>query len=107
VIVGYLMITALSEYEERAEPGREGATIRRAVAGIDFNDLAIGVSAFLAIIIMPFTYSITNGIGAGFVSYVFIKLARGKGREVTPMMYIAAAAFVIYFAIFYVSEYLT
>jgi AGZA family xanthine/uracil permease-like MFS transporter len=48
---------------------------------------------------MAFTYSITNGIGAGFVSYCFIKLVRGRGREVAPMMYAAALAFVIYFAL--------
>ncbi|MEA2498099.1 MAG: adenine/guanine/hypoxanthine permease, partial [Actinomycetota bacterium] len=63
--------------------------------------------AFLTIVVMPFTYSITNGIGAGFVSYVFIKLSRGKGADVKPMMYVAAAAFVIYFGIFYVRDFLT
>ena len=47
---------------------------------------------------MPFTYSITNGIGAGFVAYCFIKLVRGRGREVRPMMYLTALAFVVYFA---------
>lgn len=52
-------------------------------------------------------YSITNGIGAGFVSYVFIKLSRGKAAEVRPMMYLAAAAFVVYFGIFYVRELVT
>ena len=48
---------------------------------------------------MPFTYSITNGIGAGFVTYCFIKLVRGKGAEVHRMMYGGRAAFVIYFAL--------
>jgi AGZA family xanthine/uracil permease-like MFS transporter len=48
---------------------------------------------------MPFTYSITDGIGAGFVTYCAIKLLRGKGREVHGMMYGTAAAFVIYFAL--------
>jgi AGZA family xanthine/uracil permease-like MFS transporter len=48
---------------------------------------------------MAFTYSITNGIGAGFVSYCFIKLVRGRGGEVAPMMYAATLAFVIYFAL--------
>jgi AGZA family xanthine/uracil permease-like MFS transporter len=58
-------------------------------------------------VVMPYTYSITNGIGAGFVSYVFIKLVRGKAAEVHPMMYIAAAAFLIYFGIVYVEDWLT
>ena len=53
IIVGYLMVTALSEYEERAEPGADGTTTRRAVAGIDFNNLALGLAALLTIVIMP------------------------------------------------------
>jgi AGZA family xanthine/uracil permease-like MFS transporter len=48
-------------------------------------------------LVMPLTFSITNGIGAGFVSYVMIKLAIGKGREVHPALYVIAAAFLIYF----------
>ena len=48
--------------------------------------------------VMPFTYSITNGIGAGCVAYCFIKLVRGRGTEVRPMMYLTAAAFAVYFA---------
>jgi AGZA family xanthine/uracil permease-like MFS transporter len=49
--------------------------------------------------IMPFSYSITNGIGAGFVSYVVIKLARGRGRDVHPLLYVVAAAFLLYFGL--------
>jgi AGZA family xanthine/uracil permease-like MFS transporter len=48
---------------------------------------------------MPFTYSITNGIGAGFVAFVFLKVLAGRSREVAPLMYLAAAAFLVYFAI--------
>jgi AGZA family xanthine/uracil permease-like MFS transporter len=48
---------------------------------------------------MPFTYSITAGIGAGFVTYVFIKLVRGKTRSIHPLMWLVAALFVVYFAI--------
>lgn len=48
---------------------------------------------------MPFTYSITNGIGAGFIAYTFLKLVRGKGGAVHPMMYGAALAFLVYFAL--------
>jgi len=47
---------------------------------------------------MPFTYSISNGIGAGVISYVVLKLARGKAREVRPLMYLVALLFVLYFA---------
>ena len=51
----------------------------------------------LTMLVMPLTFSITNGIGAGFVSYVLIKLASGKGREVHPALYVIATAFLIYF----------
>jgi AGZA family xanthine/uracil permease-like MFS transporter len=51
----------------------------------------------LTMLVMPLTFSITNGIGAGFVSYVLIKLATGKGREVHPALYVVAALFLIYF----------
>jgi AGZA family xanthine/uracil permease-like MFS transporter len=84
-----------------------GFLMLRTVRDIPWDDVEIAIPAFLTIVLMPFTYSITNGIGAGFVSYVFIKLVRGKAAEVTPMMYIASAAFVLYFAIFYVTDYLT
>jgi adenine/guanine/hypoxanthine permease len=74
------------------------------VRDLPWDDLEVAIPAFLTIVLMPFTYSITNGIGAGFVSFVFIKLTRGKAAEVRPMMYVAAAAFVVYFAIFYVRD---
>jgi AGZA family xanthine/uracil permease-like MFS transporter len=48
---------------------------------------------------MPFTYSITAGIGAGFITYVFIKLVRGKARDVHPLLSVVAVLFVVYFAI--------
>jgi AGZA family xanthine/uracil permease-like MFS transporter len=79
IVVGYLMVTIAQE--------------------IPFADLDEGFPALLTLALMPFTYSITNGIGAGFVAYCFIKLVRGKGREVRPMMYVAAAAFAVYFAL--------
>ena len=69
------------------------------VRDIPFGDLEEGFPALLTVTLMPFTYSITDGIGAGFVTYCAIKLLRGKGREVHAMMYGAAAAFVIYFAL--------
>lgn len=98
IIVGWLMITALSEAEERAEPGAERRTERK-FAGIDFHDFAIGLSAALTIMIMPFTYSITNGIGFGFIAYVIIRIAQGEWRRVSPLMYVAAGAFALYFLI--------
>ncbi len=65
---------------------------------IDFTDLELGLPALLTIVIMPFTYSITNGVGAGFVTYGFLKLVRGKAAEVHPLFWAVAIAFLLYFA---------
>ncbi len=74
------------------------------VKNIDFSDYEIGIPAFLTIVLMPFTYSISNGIGAGFISYVIIKVAAGKSREVKLLMWFVAAAFAIYFGIHPIKE---
>jgi AGZA family xanthine/uracil permease-like MFS transporter len=97
VIVGWLMITTLTEAEEEMEG--DPVLARRKFAGIDFHDFAIGFSAALVIMIMPFTYSITNGIGFGFIAYVLIRAAQGEWRRVHPFMWFAAAAFALYFLV--------
>ena len=76
-----------------------GFLMMQQVKGIDWDDLEIAIPAFLTIVLMPFTYSITVGIGAGFVAYVLIKLVRGKTSEIHPLMWVVAGLFVIYFAI--------
>ena len=48
---------------------------------------------------MPFTYSIANGIGAGFISWVLLRSATGRAREIHPLMWVVAVAFVLYFAV--------
>jgi AGZA family xanthine/uracil permease-like MFS transporter len=68
------------------------------VTKIDFSDVEEGLPAFLTLALMPFTFSITIGIGAGFISYVVLKAARGKAGSVHPLMWAVAAAFVVYFA---------
>jgi AGZA family xanthine/uracil permease-like MFS transporter len=77
VVVGFLMLTA--------------------VRTIDWTDYEIAIPAFLTIVLMPFTYSISNGIGAGVISYALLKVVSGKAREVHPLLYGVAALFVIYF----------
>jgi len=67
------------------------------VRTIDWTDYEISIPAFLTIVMMPFTYSISNGIGGGIIVYVVIKMAKGKFREVHPLLYGVAALFVIYF----------
>jgi AGZA family xanthine/uracil permease-like MFS transporter len=79
IVVGFLMMTQ--------------------VKGIDWDDMEIALPAFLTIVLMPFTYSITAGIGAGFVSFVVVKVARGKAAVVHPLMWVTAGLFVVYFAI--------
>ncbi|GIE35507.1 MFS transporter [Actinoplanes italicus] len=78
VVVGFLMIT----------------TVRQ----IDWSDYTIAVPAFLTVTLMPFTYSISNGIGAGIITYVVLKVFTGRAREIHPLMYGIAALFVLYFA---------
>ncbi len=79
IIVGYLMFMLVRE--------------------IPFADFEEGLPALMTLTVMPFTYSITNGIGAGFMTYTFVKMVRGKGAEVHWMMYVASAAFALYFAL--------
>ncbi len=67
------------------------------VRTIEWTNYEIAIPAFLTIVAMPFTYSISNGIGAGVVTYVLLKLAKGKFREVHPLLYVVAALFVLYF----------
>jgi AGZA family xanthine/uracil permease-like MFS transporter len=77
VIVGFLMMTQIK--------------------GIDWDDLGIAIPAFLTIILMPFTYNISVGIGAGFVSYVVIRLFQGRAKEVSPLLWAVAGLFMVYF----------
>lgn len=77
VIVGYFMMQAVGE--------------------ISWRDPAVGIPALLTIVMMPFTYSITNGVGAGFLAYVVIRVLQGKFREVHPLLYVVAAIFAWYF----------
>ncbi len=67
------------------------------IKGIDFDDVEEGFPALLTIVLMPLTFSITVGIGAGFVMYVLIKVIKGKMRDVHPLMWVVAVAFLIYF----------
>lgn len=76
-----------------------GALMMMQIKEIDFADFSIGLPAFLTIVVMPFTYSIANGIGAGFVSYVALRAFTGRARGIHPLMWIIALAFVVYFAI--------
>ena len=71
-------------------------TVAREIVWDDYEE---AVPAFVTMLAMPFTWSITNGIGAGFVTYVAIKLLNGRGGQVHWMLYLASAAFLLYFAL--------
>jgi AGZA family xanthine/uracil permease-like MFS transporter len=92
IVVGVLMVGVLSEGNATAS---EGTAVRRST--IDFKNLEEGLPVVLTMLVMPLTFSITNGIGAGFISYALIKIARGKAHEVHPVLYVVAAAFLLYF----------
>jgi AGZA family xanthine/uracil permease-like MFS transporter len=82
VVVGYLMFTIAKD--------------------IEWGEIDDLFPAMLVMIVMPLTYSITNGIAAGFVAFVFLKLVKGKLGEVHPLMWLTAVAFVLYFASDYI-----
>jgi adenine/guanine/hypoxanthine permease len=69
------------------------------VRDIPWDDWSIAIPAFLSIVLMPFTFSITNGIGAGFIAYTAIKIFQGRAREVSWLLWVVSILFVIYFAI--------
>jgi AGZA family xanthine/uracil permease-like MFS transporter len=79
VIVGFLMTTQ----------------IRR----IDWSDVGIAIPAYLTFTLMPFTYSIANGLGAGFIAFVIIRIVQGRAKDVHVLMWIVAAAFVVFFLV--------
>lgn len=76
-----------------------GFLLMTQVRHIDWLSYEIAIPAFLTIAVMPFTYSITNGIGAGFIAYVVLKTVLGKAREVHALLWVTAALFVVYYAI--------
>jgi AGZA family xanthine/uracil permease-like MFS transporter len=79
IVVGFLMMSVTRE--------------------LPWDDLVVALPAFLTMVVMPFTYSITDGIGAGFITYVVLKYATRRGRDVHWMLLLSAVLFAVYFAI--------
>ena len=77
IIVGYYMLSA--------------------IRGVDFSDPTEAIPAFLVLATIPFTYSIADGIGMGFISYAVVKTLSGRYKEVHPLLYILAGVFILYF----------
>lgn len=74
-----------------------GILMMSSIIGIDFNNLEEAIPAFFTLTIMPFTYSIANGIAVGFIFYTIIKIVKGKAKEVHPIMYIFTLLFILKF----------
>ena len=77
VFVGFLMMSEVTE--------------------IDWFDVLDGFPTFMIIAGIPFTYSISNGIGLGFITYVVVAIVTGRVKQIRPLMWVAAAAFLAYF----------
>lgn len=71
--------------------------LSNSVTEIDWSDYTIAIPAFVTMVMMPFTYSITNGIGMGFITFAVLRLAAGRGREVPVPLYVVAAVFGFYY----------
>ena len=89
IVVGLLMMNTLGEDEGEDRGGERKS--------IDWNNMEDAFPVALTMLVMPFTMNITYGIGAGFVTYVLIKVARGKANRVHPAMYGVAVLFLLYF----------
>lgn len=76
-----------------------GAMMMGNARHVDWADRAVAVPVFMTVVLMPFTYSITAGVGAGVVSYTAIKAAQGKWREPGVFMWVLTAVFTVYFAL--------
>jgi AGZA family xanthine/uracil permease-like MFS transporter len=64
---------------------------------VDVSEFSVALPVVLTVAVMPFSYSIANGIGVGFVTWVVVRSAAGKAREISPLLWIVAAGFVLYF----------
>jgi len=76
-----------------------GILIMESLGKVKWDDLDEAVAAFFTVVVMPFTYSIANGVAAGFIFYVITKLVKGKAKEIHPILYIIAILFVIRFIV--------
>jgi AGZA family xanthine/uracil permease-like MFS transporter len=75
-----------------------GAMMFSQLRHVDITELSVGIPVVLTVAVMPFSYSIANGIGVGFVSWAVLHAATGKAREVSPLLWAVAVGFIAYFA---------
>jgi AGZA family xanthine/uracil permease-like MFS transporter len=103
LFAGALLITPLATVVPAAAAAPAlvvvGALMMTQSRNVPWEDIELAIPAFLTIALMPFTYSITNGVGAGVIAYTVVKAARGRFREINPLLWIVTAIFAGYFAI--------
>lgn len=75
-----------------------GAMMMAQIKDIDWSEFSVSLPVFLTVLVMPLTYSIANGIGAGFIAWVILRSLSGKAREVSPLLWVVSIGFAIYFA---------
>ncbi|MEU5434604.1 NCS2 family permease [Streptomyces sp. NPDC020719] len=76
-----------------------GSMMMSAARHVDWNDRAVSIPVFLTVVLMPFTYNITAGVGAGVIAYTVIKASQGKWREIGGFMWALSGIFLVYFAL--------
>lgn len=75
-----------------------GAFMASVLRDIELDDFSVALPVVLTVAVMPLSYSIANGIGVGFIAWVVLRSASGKAREISPLLWIVAAGFLLYFA---------
>ena len=75
-----------------------GAMMVSHLRHVDITEFSVALPVVLTVVSMPFSYSIANGIGVGFISWVVMRSAVGRAREVSPLLWVVAAGFLLYFA---------
>ncbi|MFC8533153.1 NCS2 family permease [Streptomyces sp. NPDC057249] len=83
-----------------------GAMMMQNARHVDWSDRSVAIPVFLTVVLMPFTYTITTGVAAGVISYVAIKAAQGRAREVGAFMWGLTVIFVVYFALHPIESWL-
>lgn len=75
-----------------------GAMMMSQIKEIDWSEFAVSLPVFLTVAVMPLTYSIANGIGAGFIAWVVLQSLSGRAKKISPLLWAVAGGFAIFFA---------
>ncbi|MGG7451898.1 NCS2 family permease [Plantibacter auratus] len=75
-----------------------GTLMMSQIKDIVWTEFSVALPVFLTVVVMPLTYSIANGIGAGFIAWVVLRSLSGKAREISPLLWVVAAGFLVFFA---------